>query len=182
MILQLNVSLYLANVAFSITLGLLLILIDLLFKVVLNALLKRSMVTLILFFHSLKLPHEIVIPPDFPLEYFLILLVCVFEMCELLDVITEVSHLMLCLCNVCLLSLADIGELDLVTILKLSLHNCGVLSEFLYLGKLPCYLLILFVDERLDASATLQELFVMLLNLSFKVGLLHPSKHVHRTI
>lgn len=127
-VLQLDVSLYLADVALGITLGLLLILVDLFFEIILNALLKGSMVTLVFFLHSLKLSHEIVIPPDFPLKYLFILLVCVFEMSQLLNVIAKVRHLVLCLSNVSLLPLADIGELDLVTILKLSLQNSGVLS------------------------------------------------------
>ena len=120
-VLQLYVSLNLTDVPLSVTLGLLLIFIDLLFEVFLDPLLQRLHISDSLISYSLKLTMQFFASVLFCIQYILVLLVRVLKVCELIDVISQAVHLVLCLYDLSLLLAADVIQLVLVTHLEMTL-------------------------------------------------------------
>jgi hypothetical protein len=120
-VLQLYVSFNLTDVPLSVTLGLLLILIDLLFEVFLDPLLQSLHISDSLISYSLKLPMQFFASVLFCIEYILVLLVRVLKVCELIDVISQAVHLVFCLYDLSLLLAANVIQLVLVTHLEMTL-------------------------------------------------------------
>ena len=121
-VLQLYVSLNLTDVPLSVTLGLLLIFIDLLFEVFLDPLLQRLHISDSLISYSLKLTMQFFASVLFCIKYILVLLVGVLKVCELIDVISQAVHLVFCLYDLSLLLAANVIQLVLVTHLEMTLY------------------------------------------------------------
>ena len=74
--------------------------------------------------------------------------------------------------EVTLLLLGEILELLLVALTELALDQLRVKLQFLQLRLVSRYLLILFIQEPLDGPRRLQEVFVMLTDLTVQLLLL----------
>jgi hypothetical protein len=80
------------------------------------------------------------------------------------------------LCDVVFLFLADVLYLILVALLELALHHGRVLLELLNLSQVSRNLLVLLINQRLNAPAALKELLLVLLYISLQVLLLHATR------
>jgi len=171
-VLHLDVPLDVTDVALGIALCLLVVLLDLTLEPVLDALLQGLLLVLAFHADAFELAFQVMRALLFCIEECLVLCVGVLEVLQLVKVLAERDHLCISLGEVALLLLRDVLELLLVALAELALDQLRVKLKFLQLRLVSSYLLIFLIQKPLDGPRGLQEVFVVLPDLTVQLLLL----------
>ena len=108
----------------------------------------------------------------FGIQQGLILGVSILEMLQLVEVLSQGNHLLVCLSQVIVLLLGDVLQLLLVTLAELPFYELRVKLEFIELSLISSDLLVFLINQTLYGPGSLKTVLIMLSDFSIQLLLL----------